>query len=144
MKYVESIRDVLNSYDNDWEIISSMEGLPEDIIREYQYKVDWKTISSEQNLSESFIREFQDKVDWFFVSSHQNLSEPFIEEFKDKVHWRAISISQKLSSNFIIRYSEYLDADYLIKNDNLNINERDMLGILTAVKLTDKIKTLDT
>lgn len=136
MKYVDSIRPYLDNYDNDWAIISSMEGLPEDLIKEYQYKVDWKTISSEQPLSEQFIREFADKVDWFFISECQNLSEPFIEEFKDKVHWKAISIAQNLSVEFIIKYSDFLDVDYLIKNNKVNMEDLNTLGVLTAVKLT--------
>ncbi len=138
MKYVEDIRQYLDNYDNDWTIISSMDGLPEDVIREYQYKVDWKTISSEQPLSEQFIRDFQDKVDWFFISECQILSEHFIEEFKDKVNWKAISISQTLSKDFIIKYSDYLDVDYLLKNNKIDVSELDKHGLLTVVKLTQK------
>ena len=137
MKYTDDIKSGLDEFNGDWTIISSMDGLPEDVIREYQYRVDWKIISSEQPLSESFIREFQDKVDWFFISSHQNLSESFIEEFKDKVNWKAISISQSLSLDFVVKHCDYLDVDYLIRNDKIDVEDLEKRGLLVAVKLAE-------
>jgi hypothetical protein len=54
------------------------------------------------------------------------------------VNWKAISISQSLSIEFIIKYCEYLDVDYLIKNNKIDVENLEERGLLVAVKLADK------
>lgn len=56
----------------------------------------WKIISEIQSLSEDFIREHRDKVNWHNISSYQKLSVSFLREFKDLVVWKNIPQNNKI------------------------------------------------
>ena len=76
--------EIISKHNGDWGMISQINYLSEDFIREFQDKVVWDYVCYKQKLSEDFIREFQNKVNWHWISIHQTLSEDFINEFKDR------------------------------------------------------------
>lgn len=98
-----------------WDIISGLQHLSENFIREFQHKVYWVYISIHQLLSENFIREFQHKINWLYISKHQPLSENFIREFQDKVYWDSISAHQQLSGDFIREFENRINKDLIPK-----------------------------
>ena len=104
-----------------------------DIILKYpnKNKLDWDEISKIPNLNEDVIRICKDYVNWKYITSYQNLSDEFLNEFKDYISWQTLITTKKLSKNFIIKHWEYLKrqfkimpslVDSFIKNNYLNIS----------------------
>lgn len=96
--------DFLREFKEDinWRILSNfqLQGLTEDVIKEFIDRLNIKIVLRDYKVSENFLREFHSRLDWFFVSTYQNLSEDFIRDFHFKLHWKMIFKYQNLSEDF--------------------------------------------
>ena len=90
------------------------------------YNNEWNLISKKKNLSEKFIREFQNKVIWSYISRYQKLSEDLIREFKDKVNWNRVSMKKNLSKEFILEFYDYLDWKQILNHNNFLLDDLDI------------------
>ena len=75
---------IINSCDNDWNLISSYHYLTEDFIIKYQNKVNWNWIARRQKLSLSFIKKHLDMLSDFYedLLCNKNISEEIKQELK--------------------------------------------------------------
>lgn len=78
--------------------------------------MDWRMVSEVERLSEDFIRENKNSVYWRSISASQTLSEEFMLEMKEHVNWRDIAEHQTLSLPFVLGNMEHLDIGFLYKN----------------------------
>lgn len=119
--------------------------LPDNIIREYYYKIDFDVMIMHSTISEYILRRFYYKLDWNLVSEHQKLSESFIRDHSNKLNWNLVSKYQKLSESFIEemiqKVNMYIILQYQSVSKDFIILHIQDINWLTVFKLYSK--TLD-
>lgn len=123
--------DLIESYNNDWEMISTFNNLEEYFFELYCNKINWKTvvfrpltekfirkfdkyicfplISKFQNLSDQFIYDYIDKLNPFDTSTFQTMSEELMDAIPLFLNWQKVSERQKLSEAFVRKYITCID-----------------------------------
>jgi hypothetical protein len=74
--------------------------------------IDWHIISNINKLSEEFIREFEDSVHWSAIFAQQNLSDDFLIEFQETLDWSSYFMNAQSSFCIMKKFITKTDSSY--------------------------------
>ena len=88
--------------------------------KDYLIENDWDLISLCQKLPEPFMEKWKDKLDWNYICRFQTISESFIEKWKDRIDWNSLSVNKNINWNdfseeFFDKYNQYFDLEEINK-----------------------------
>lgn len=115
-KYTEDqLKIFIDKFGDDedfWMIISAMQELSEEFMREYADKIYWDNATTSQKMSEQFMIEYADKLNWDHLCRFgRNLSEQFIDQYADKVNWYYLFKYKKVNEKLITKYAYKFDEN---------------------------------
>lgn len=119
-------RELIDSYDNNWNEISKHQFLEHYFMEIYKDKLNWNFVSFFQFLHIDFIREFKDKFEnsWDFLSRRQPIIAEdivFIRDFQDKINWDELTVSNRLSIDIIREFHNKVNWHSIFNDYDLNI-----------------------
>jgi hypothetical protein len=124
---------------NDWDHLSGIANLPEEILDEFKNKLNWKLISIGRDIDADFMEKYKDILFWDDISRYQDLSENDIEQFKDCVDWGWISAKQDISFKFVLKHWADCDEMGLITNYSLRSKSVFILKLVIKFIIYKKI-----